>query len=550
MTESDPRAVIQLTGRSAAGGFAVGPIVRLDADAGSDRVVGDAQAEKTALRGALDAASAALAGLIGRLDDEEAAAILEFQLALLEDEALTDPVFAAIAEGAAADWAWRVRLDDEIAGYRAAEDDYFRARAADLEDLKGRVIVALSGGGAAIDALPDGAIVVADDLPPSRFLEISWRQGHGIALSAGSPTAHVAILARGRGIPMVVGLGFVPAANGEIALLDAAAGTLTLAPDRATRARFDVRREAGAVAAARAGARVHEPAVTASGERVAVHINIGGPADLASLDSTMCDGIGLVRTEFLFDGRTADRLPGEDEQAEAYRKILAWAAGRPVTIRTVDAGGDKPVPGYTIEGELNPFLGLRGVRLSLTRPEIFRVQLRALLRAATAGPLQIMVPMVSVPREMTAVRSLLMEEAAALDAVGIARGAIGPGGVMLGMMVEVPAAALTLDRFDTDFVSIGSNDLTQYTMAAGRDAPSVAELADAADPAVIRLVSEVVAVAKSRGIPVSLCGDAGGDPRVIPHLLGAGLRSVSVAPAVVAAAKEAIRAWPSEHRGD
>jgi phosphotransferase system enzyme I (PtsI) len=349
---------------------------------------------------------------------------------------------------------------------------------------------------------------------------------------------------------MVVGLGFVPAANGEIALLDAAAGTLTLAPDRATRARFDVRREAGAVAAARAGARVHEPAVTASGERVAVHINIGGPADLASLDSTMCDGIGLVRTEFLFDGRTADRLPGEDEQAEAYRKILAWAAGRPVTIRTVDAGGDKPVPGYTIEGELNPFLGLRGVRLSLTRPEIFRVQLRALLRAATAGPLQIMVPMVSVPREMTAVRSLLMEEAAALDAVGIARGAIGPGGVMLGMMVEVPAAALTLDRFDTDFVSIGSNDLTQYTMAAGRDAPSVAELADAADPAVIRLVSEVVAVAKSRGIPVSLCGDAGGDPRVIPHLLGAGLRSVSVAPAVVAAAKEAIRAWPSEHRGD
>jgi phosphotransferase system enzyme I (PtsI) len=278
--------------------------------------------------------------------------------------------------------------------------------------------------------------------------------------------------------------------------------------------------------------------MTADGERIDVQINIADPAELGRIDPAMCDGIGLVRTELLFHGRQS--LPGENEQAAVYARILRWAKGKPVTIRTLDAGGDKPIKGLTIEGELNPFLGLRGVRLSLARPDIFRVQLRALLRAATEGPLKIMIPMVSVPAEMLAVRTLLAEVAAELKSGGIPHGEAA-----LGMMVEVPAAAIALDLFETDFVSIGSNDLVQYTLAAGRDSDSVAGLADVTNPAVLRLIEQVVQVAKARGMAVSLCGEAGGDPQALPMLLGTGLRSISVAPSRIGEAKQAIKAYRS-----
>ena len=543
MNASSAPPTVVIHGRAAAPGFAAGPIVRLDAVEARVRPVGTPEVERLALAGALAAATDALATLIGRLDDTQAEAILEFQLALIDDPELTDPVVEAIDAGAPADRAWAERLDAEITGYAEADDDYFRARAGDLEDLKARVLALLTGDGPAIADLPDGAIVLARDLAPSRFLELHWRPGHGIALVDGSPTAHVAILARGRGVPMIVGLGDVPAAAGAPALLDGPAATLTIAPDAAELAAFQGRRIGDAEAGRRADADVREPAATADGEAVSVNINIGGPDDLDGLDPAICDGIGLVRTEFLFHGRSVDALPGEDEQHAAYARILAWAAGRRVTIRTCDAGGDKPIPGYTLDGEANPFLGLRGVRLSLSRPEIFRLQLRALLRAAVAGSLDIMVPMVSVPREMEAVRALLADEAATLDAAGVPR-----GHPRLGMMVEVPAAALSLDLFDVDFVSIGSNDLTQYVMAAGRDAASVAELADPTGPAVIRLIGEVVDRGRARGIPVSLCGDAGGDPAAIPALLAAGLRSFSMSPTVVARAKAAIRCWARADR--
>jgi phosphoenolpyruvate-protein phosphotransferase (PTS system enzyme I) len=275
--------------------------------------------------------------------------------------------------------------------------------------------------------------------------------------------------------------------------------------------------------------------MTADGERVHVAINIDDPALLEGFDPAHCDGIGLTRTEFLFKGR---ELPDEEQQYQAYCRIIEWAAGRPVIVRTLDAGGDKRVAGLTVH-ERNPFLGLRGLRLSLARPEVFRVQLRALARAAVRGDLKIMLPMVTEPRELDAARTMLDEVVADLQAAGI-EAAKAP----LGMMIEVPAAALTAASFAADFYSIGSNDLVQYVMAASRDDPNVAPLYDPGNPAVHALIRRVVEVAKAQGVEVSLCGDMASDPAYLPTLLSLGLRRISVTPAQLAPVKAAIAAWP------
>jgi phosphotransferase system enzyme I (PtsI) len=341
---------------------------------------------------------------------------------------------------------------------------------------------------------------------------------------------------------MAVGCGPVDARAGALGLLDAETGTLTVDPSPADDAAFGARLGAAAGLARLEADLLRRPAATASGEAVKVMINVGDPAEIAGLEAAVCDGIGLVRSEFLFHGRRG--LPGEDEQLAAYRRLLDWAGPRPVVVRTLDAGGDKPVEGLT-RAESNPFLGLRGVRLSLARPDVFRVQIRALLRAAPAGNLNVMVPMVAVPAEMEAVRAIVSVEAEALAAAGIPHGR-----PPVGMMVEVPSAALTVDLFDTDFLSIGSNDLTQYVMAASREAGDLGEgLDDAGAEAVQRLVATVVRAARARGLPVSLCGDAGSDPRVLPKLLAAGLRSVSVAPAAVGRVKRVIAGWPAGEGG-
>ncbi|WP_366930419.1 putative PEP-binding protein, partial [Mesorhizobium sp.] len=275
----------------------------------------------------------------------------------------------------------------------------------------------------------------------------------------------------------------------------------------------------------------HRPAATKTGTPVRVQVNIAYPSDVDGIDIATCDGVGLMRTEFLF-GRT---LPDEETQYLAYRKVLEWAGEKPVTIRTVDAGGDKPVPGFTVE-ETNPFLGLRGIRLSLARRDVFRVQIRALLRAAVHGNLKVMFPMIATAEEYAQAAALFAEEQTALAARGMAH-ELPP----LGIMVEVPSVAIAPEAFaNVAFFSIGSNDLTQYVMAAARDNTAVASLNSVRHPAVLRLIAAVAAYGREKDIPVSLCGDAGGDPAAIPALLEAGLRDLSVAPAQLAMAKAAI----------
>lgn len=518
----------RIEGRSAAPGIARGPLVRLAATTTATRRSHVASAEKRALVDALEAAKGDLAALAGRAEDDEAAAILAFQIALAEDDTLTAPALARIAAGEAATTAWSAAIDPEIASYEAAEDAYFRARASDLRDLRDRVLRRLCGD--ADQAVPPGAIVAAEDMPPSVFLATDWRHG-GLVLHRGSPSSHVAILARSRGVPMIVGVDIDRLPSGAEAVLDGDAGALIVDPDPAQRADYD-RRLAAEAAARKPESKFDGPVLTATGEPVQLLINVTGLAELDRIPPSSVDGIGLMRTEFLFQER--ERLPTEHEQYEVYRGMVQWAAGKPVTIRTLDAGGDKPITGLTESGELNPFLGVRGVRLSLRRLDVFRPQLRALARAAVLGNLKVMIPMVTVPAEFERCRALFAEVVAGLRGEGI-DAALPP----LGMMVEVPAAALAIADFDADFYSIGSNDLVQYVMAASRDEP---QLADLARPSrvVFDLIGQVVGNARRRGREASLCGDLAGDPEHVAALLDCGLRSFSVAPGALGPVRTAI----------
>jgi phosphotransferase system enzyme I (PtsI) len=520
---------VELRGRSAAPGVAVGPVFHLDAEIARRLPTGNADRERVAFESAVEIAIRQIEALTETLGADHRG-MLEFQSAMLSDDELIAPAHAAIEAGSAAEAAWLDAIGKEIAGYEATDDEYLRARAADLVDLRDRVLRNLSGVDLA--AAPPGAILVGEELTPTRFLETDWSLGGGVALSRGSAASHVAMLARSRGVPMIVGLGAIDADSHNDAMLDGDSGTLVLSPGHSQLAYAEMRRAERAEPAARESRHLLADAKTSDGKQIDVMINVARPEDVESLDVRACDGVGLMRTEFLFGG---GELPDEERQFQAYAKVLAWAEGRPVTIRTIDAGGDKPVKGLTVE-ERNPFLGLRGIRLSLARPEIFRVQLRALARAAVRGNLRIMLPMVTIPAEIAAAARQLDAAIAELQAEKV-QAARPP----LGIMVEVPAVAIAPREYlVAEFFSIGSNDLTQYVTAAARDSHRVADLCDVTNPAVMKLIADVAGFGALNGIEVSLCGDAAGHPALVPLLLRAGLRSLSVAPSMLGAVKAAI----------
>jgi phosphotransferase system enzyme I (PtsI) len=516
------------TGTPASAGFAIGPVFcAARAERGRYQRHKSTDAEfghlVTSIELAMEVTSDMMSGASG-----DAADILEFQVAMLGDDTFSEAARALIDNGMAADLAWTQVLDAEIENYAQSEEEYFRARTADLTDIRDRVLRQLRGDDEV--KIPAGVIFVSDDITPSAFLFHDWKGG-GIALRQGSATSHVAMLARQRGVPMVVGIGVGHVDSGLPSILDAQAGRFIVQPDDASLTSWKDDWGAFERKATIAARFAPKPGRTADGLSIAVHVNIADPQETEAIDVGHVDGVGLMRTEFLYN----NGLPDEETQYAAYARVLKWAGGKPVTIRTADAGGDKPVPGFTKE-ESNPFLGVRGIRLCLAKPHIFRVQIRALLRAGVHGNLKIMLPMVSVPEELEQARALFGEEMRKLDDEGVAFAA-----PELGIMVEVPSVAITPERFHkAAFFSIGSNDLTQYVMAASRDSGALAKIAEASNPAVLSLIGNVAQYGLKNAIPVSLCGDAGSDPALIHLLLKAGLRSVSVAASRIGMVKAAI----------
>jgi phosphoenolpyruvate-protein phosphotransferase len=520
-----------LVGSSANGRVMTSPGAEADDHAA---VTTGAAAELARLEAALETARIELEGLattIAARAGEDIGAIFEAQALFARDPGIVEPARRAIVAGARADDAILSSTEEHAERLAVVDDEYFRARAADLRDVGRRVAGILRGTERPDLWHADGrpAVIVADDLDPSSVATLRPELVAGIALASGAPTGHAAIVARGLGIPLVLGLG--PAAVGL------AAGVDGLVDGRDVRdGRLIVEPNSDDLAALTAGPAVASsavpgrPDVAHGGARIAVTANVGSVLEAEAAVKAGAAGIGLVRTELLFLGRTTP--PSVAEQRVTYARIRAVIGERSVVFRTLDVGGDKPAAWQAEVPEPNPALGVRGVRLGLLRPELLDDQLSALLLAANGAEVRIMLPMVATVGEVEEARRRLDAVSRRIEVDG---GTIGP--VRLGVMIEVPAAALVADGLAevADFFSIGTNDLVQYTLAADRVNPALSELATPLQPAVLRLIERVVLAGHARSRHVAVCGEAAADPDTIPLLLGLGVDELSVAPGAVAA---------------
>ncbi len=471
---------------------------------------------------------------------EAEAAIFDAHQMIIQDPETEADLQGAIEAGASAEAAVETIFAGEVEKFEALDDPYFRERAADFADVARRLLRRLLGiEEVSLAALDRPAVLVARDLLPSETAQLDRTLVRGFCTARGGPLSHTAILARNLGLPAVVGLGeeLLDLAEEEPLIVDGTAGLVLAGADEQERAAYRQRAAASAERRAAALINCREPAVTRDGRRVEIGANIGLPGEETAALEAGAEGIGLLRTEFLFAGRQT--APAEEEQVRAYRPIFAALGERPVIARTLDIGGDKPAAFLDIPREDNPFLGWRAIRIGLAQPDLLKAQLRALLRAGVGGNLKIMFPMIAVVAEMAAARELCRQAQAELFEEGLAAAA----DVEIGAMIEVPSAALLADHLagHADFFSIGSNDLTQYTLAADRGNPAVAGLFDALDPAVLRLIDRVIRAGHAAGIWVGLCGELAGDPLAIPLLLGLGLDEFSMGAAAVSAAKALIR---------
>jgi phosphotransferase system enzyme I (PtsI) len=469
---------------------------------------------------------------------EQEAGIFEFQALMVDDPAITDEVTRLVrAEAQSLDVALEAAIGQVRASIAALDDAYLRERAADVDAVGIEIRRALYGGPSLAGA-PPGTIIVAADLTPAETVELPDSIA-GFATAYGGPTGHTAILARSRGIPAVVGLGAaaLDIRDGASLILNGQAALLVVDPSAAEQADYQRRSAEQEAAHVRRQALRDLPGQLADGHPVALWANIGRPDEARRALEQGAEGIGLFRTEFLFLERSA--APDEAEQFAAYRTTLETMAGRTVVVRTLDIGGDKPVPYLNLPHEPNPFLGVRGLRLCMRRPELFATQLRALLRAALYGDLWIMLPMIATPADLAWGQAQLRAAAESLAAEGIAHRA----DVRLGVMIETPAAAVTADLLarEAAFFSVGSNDLTQYAMAADRGAAELARQYPHDAPAVLRLIGQAATAAARAGIPIGVCGDLAGVADVAPALAGLGVAELSMAPAAIPLVKEQLR---------
>jgi phosphocarrier protein FPr len=457
----------------------------------------------------------------------------------LNDPDLLEKVRLAILDGHRnAEWAWSEAIQVALVEYRKIKDDYMRARAADVADIGRQVLIQLNGRAAALN-IPSPGILIAADLSPSDTARLDRAMVLGVCTEMGGPTSHSAILARTLGIPAVLGCG---EAIGEIAegtplVVDGSTGQVWISPSAQISSVYQekIAEWRNLQAVARQTSRA--PAVSKDGIAVEIVANIGSAKDARTALDSGADGVGLLRSEFLFLGRLD--MPEEEEQFAAYQEIAEVMEGRPLVVRTLDVGGDKPLAYLPQKEEQNPFLGKRALRLCLDKPDFFKAQLRAILRVSAGHNIKIMFPMVADIAELRRARSLLEE---AREEV-LRRGILTAPKVDVGIMVEIPSAALLAPVFarEVDFFSIGTNDLTQYTMAAERGNADVAYLQDALHPAVLRLIDRTIRAADEAGKWVGVCGELAGDPVAIPILLGLGVKELSMAPGSIPAAKSLAR---------
>lgn len=461
--------------------------------------------------------------------------IISAHLEFIDDWELVASARRAISRGKSAAFAWRRAVRDSADTLRALGDQRMSERVDDLIDLESQVLLALSGAApATIPELPERAILVAEDLKPSQLVSLDADKLAGICLAAGGPTSHVAILAAAMSVPALVALGpeVLSVDDGVWLVLDAEQGHLSISPDQVALAAAEQTLSQRRQRQQSERAAAHVDCCTADGERVEVFANLGSIAEAQVAVAHGAEGCGLLRTEFLFLERAAP--PTEDEQLQQYQGIAQALAGRPLVIRTLDIGGDKPIPYLPLPAEENPALGLRGVRTSLWRPDLLRVQLRAILRVRPVDRCRVLLPMITDPAEIRAVRRML-------DEVRRELGMTAP--VQVGAMIETPASAVIASRIarEVEFLSIGTNDLTQYTLAMDRGHADLAHRIDGLHPAVLKLIAMTVDAGDEQDKLVAVCGGLASEPAAVPILIGLGVRELSVVPTLVPQLKSLIR---------
>jgi phosphoenolpyruvate-protein phosphotransferase len=539
----------KLSGIGASPGIAVGPAYLFESsalalpveeqDGEHDPDVEWAQFEAAveAARGDLLQIQAEAARALG----EEEAAIFHAQSLVLDDPDLVREIRDALYEQQASATS---AVTEVISLYKQAflslDDEYFRARAVDVEDVGRRLLSHLLGSARVPQAEPPSpGVVIATDLTPSDTMLLKKEYVLGFCVAQGGATSHTAILARGLGIPAVVGLGdrLCEIEVGAEIVVDGTRGEVIINPEPPEMEEYQARQAALKEMLAEASAGACDPVITKDGHRIIVVGNIGNVEDAHVARQAGAEGIGLFRTEFLFLGR--DTMPDEEVQLQAYRQVLDVFEDQPVTLRTLDIGGDKVLPYLSLPPEANPFLGCRAIRLALDHPQLLKPQLRAALVAGRERTLQIMFPMIATIAEVRRAKAVLAECKAELEQEGkpIARN------VEVGIMVEIPAAALVVDQLvsEVDFFSIGTNDLAQYTLAADRTNAAVAGLCDAFHPAVLRLVRMVAETAHANGKTVAVCGELAGEALAVPILVGLGVDELSVNPLTVPLVKHIVR---------